>query len=278
MTLPTPNPRIAIQGDLGSNSHAAALHALGPAITLVPCTTAAQVFESLANNFADQALLPIENSLHGSVFEHYDLLHEAPVHITAETQIHISHAVIAAPGVTLAALTSISSHPVALSQCRRWLHDHPALTVIPGYDTAGAVRQLMASGFRTAAAIAPPLAAEIYQAQILQHSIEDHPQNYTRFYLLTPGPPPAPPSQANKFSVAFTLDHTPGALLRALQSLAAVNLTKMESRPVHGRPWEYVFFADARFETLPQAQAALTALAQHSHHLRTLGIYPAATQ
>ena len=159
--------RVAIQGELGSNSHMAALGILaGQSIDLLPCALSAEVFERLQEGLVDRAVLPIENSLHGSVFEHYDLLLEHGAKVVGETLLRIRHNVIAAPGVTLAELRRVVSHPVALSQCRRWLREHPQIEVVPGYDTAGSVKDLMASfattGVRDVAGIAPELAAQRY--------------------------------------------------------------------------------------------------------------------
>ena len=271
--------RVAIQGEIGSNSHAAALEALGPDLDLVTCRVSAKVFERLASGEADLAVLPIENSLHGSVTEHYDLIREG-VAILGETVLRVRHHVIAAPGVRLADLTRISSHPVALAQCRRWLRQHPALTVLAGDDTAGSVKELMAAGWRDAAGIAPELAARIYGAEVLVADIEDHAENWTRFYLLAPIQQARPVENADKMSLAFTLEHRPGTLLEALGAFASagVNLTRIESRPVPGKPWEYVFFVDLRFTERAQAEAGLAGLLACCRELQVLGMYRAAAE
>ncbi len=275
--------RIAIQGELGSNSHMAAIAMLG-AVDLAPCALSTDVFDALEAGTVDAAVLPIENSLHGSVAEHYDLLLQRPVEVRGESLLRIRHAVIAAPGATLSSLRRVLSHPVALSQCRRWLAAHPAIEAVPAYDTAGSVKNLMASGSRDTAGIAPELAATQYGAEILVSGIEDHAANFTRFYLLTreganpPGIPTGQSSADNKVSLAFSLDHRPGTLVRALERLSSVgvDLTRIESRPVISRPWEYIFYVDIRFTSDAQCNAALHALRGECGWLKVLGRYQAA--
>ena len=178
--------RIAIQGELGSNSHMAALAMLpGQLLEIVPCPTSAEVFSAVIQGLADAAVLPIENSLHGSVAEHYDLLLAQPVRILAERLLRIRHNIIAHPAARLGDLRRILSHPVALSQCRRWLAAHPELEAVHFYDTAGSVKYLMAANLRDTGGVAPALAAEQYGASILVEGIEDHEENYTRFYFFS---------------------------------------------------------------------------------------------
>ena len=270
--------RVAIQGERGSNSHMAAIEMLGE-IEVVPCTLSAQVMDAVLERTVDAAVLPIENSLHGAVAEHYDLLLEAPIRIDHESLLRIRHNVIVVPGVKLAEVRQVMSHPVALSQCRRWIHDHAAIQAVPFYDTAGSVKQLMAEGRRDAAGIAPALAAREYGAEIIVEGIEDNPENFTRFHLLRRSDDvklPALPSP-NKMSVAFVVEHRPGTLVAALQKLAAagVDLTKIESRPVPGTPWEYVFYVDYRFEEEARAEEALEALKTECRMVKELGRYRA---
>ncbi len=274
--------KVAIQGEPGSNSHVAAIDAMslqhpGLGIEIVPCTLAAEACEAVQSGAVDFAVIPIENSLHGSVAEHLDLLLTHDLVVTGEFLLRIRHSVIAAPGVALADIRQILSHPVALSQCRRWLRAHPGITAIPFYDTAGSVKHVLKENLRDSAGIAPALAATQYDAHILVAGIEDHPNNYTRFLTLVSAPAPAP-FAANKLSIAFSLDHRPGTLLSALSAFASagLNLTKIESRPVHGRPWEYIFFVDLRFEDSAAVERALADLRPHTQMLRELGRYPAA--
>ena len=268
---------VAIQGERGSNSHMAALEMLGD-VEIVACTLSAQALDAVVNGTVDAAVLPIENSLHGSVAEHYDLLLETPVRIDAESQLRIRHNVIAAPGVKLAEVKTVLSHPVALSQCRRWLAAHPQQRATPFYDTAGSVKHIMEYGLRDAAAIAPALAAKEYGAEILVAGIEDHPENFTRFHLLHRDDHSSDVKAPDKLSAAFIVEHRPGTLVAALQMLAAAgaDLTKIESRPVPGKPWEYVFYVDFRFEGEDRANAALAALRSECRVVKELGRYASA--
>ena len=274
--------KIAIQGEMGSNSHMAAVEMLGNqnGLEIIACTVSAQVLGKVVSGEVDGAVLPIENSLHGSVAEHYDLLLELPVRIERESLLRIRHNVIAMPGVKLQDLRKVMSHPVALSQCRRYLADHPELEVVPFYDTAGSVKHLMSESLRDVAGIAPELAAKVYGGRVLVAGIEDHAENYTRFHLLRREDAGVVENDgsANKMSVAFAIEHRPGTLVAALQRLAnaGVNLTKIESRPVPGSPWEYVFYVDVKFDSAGQADAAMAALGEHCQMVKVLGRYRAA--
>jgi prephenate dehydratase len=274
--------KVAIQGELGSNSHMATVEMLGDegGLEIVPCTVSAQVLAKVVAGEVDGAVLPIENSLHGSVAEHYDLLLELPVRIERESLLRIRHNVIAMPGVKLAEVRKVMSHPVALSQCRRFLAAHPEFEVVPFYDTAGSVKHLMGAGLRDVAGVAPELAAREYGAEVLVPGVEDHTENYTRFHLLARGDGAGEKgvAGADKMSVAFAIEHRPGTLVAALERLAraGVNLTKIESRPVPGSPWEYVFYVDVRFDTAERAEAALAALREHCRMVKLLGRYRAA--
>jgi prephenate dehydratase len=276
--------KIAIQGELGSNSHMATVEMLGnhDGLEIIACAVSAQVLTKVVAREVDGAVLPIENSLHGSVAEHYDLLLELPVRIERESLLRIRHNVIAMPGVKLEEVRKVMSHPVALSQCRRFLAGHPEFEVVPFYDTAGSVKHLMEVGLRDVAGIAPELAARVYGAEVLVAGVEDHAENYTRFHLLRrDGAAEAESGSvegANKMSLAFAIEHRPGTLVAALERLAraGVNLTKIESRPVPGSPWEYVFYVDVRFDTAEKAEAALAALREHCRMVKVLGRYRAA--
>jgi prephenate dehydratase len=274
--------KLAIQGELGSNSHMATVEMMGnrKGLEIIACTVSAQVLAKVVSGEVDGAVLPIENSLHGSVAEHYDLLLELPVRIDGESLLRIRHNVIAMPGVKLEEVRRVMSHPVALSQCRRYLAAHPELEVVPFYDTAGSVKHVMEAGLGDTAGIAAELAARVYGAEVLVSGVEDHAENYTRFHLLrredaTGGVSVA---DADKMSLAFAIEHRPGTLVAALERLAdaGVNLTKIESRPVPGSPWEYVFYVDVRFDRAEKAEAALAALRAHCRMVKVLGRYRAA--
>lgn len=272
--------KIAIQGEMGSNSHMATLQMLGD-VEIVACSVSAEVMSRVVSGAVDGAVLPIENSLHGSVAEHYDLLLELPVRIERESQMHIRHNLIAMPGVKLAEIRRVMSHPVALSQCRRFFAIHPELEAVPFYDTAGSVKHLMAAGLRDVAGMAPELAATQYGAEMLMAGVEDHAENYTRFHYIVRQDIPsdeAETAKANKMSLAFAIEHRPGTLVAALERLAeaGVDLTKIESRPVPGSPWEYVFYVDFRFADKTRADAAVAALGEHCRMVKVLGRYQAA--
>lgn len=247
-------------------------------LEIAACATSAEVFERVVSGSVDGAVLPIENSLHGSVAEHYDLLLAQPVRIARESLLRVRHNLIARPGVAPADIKRVMSHPVALSQCRGWLAARPWFEVVNFYDTAGSVKHLMAEGLDDTAGIAPELAARQYGAEVLVAGIEDHAENYTRFHFLVPENRWVPASGSNKASLAFSVEHRPGTLVLALEEFARVgiDLTKIESRPVPGMPWEYVFFVDLRFETEAQIDAALVQLARHCHTVKELGRYVAA--
>ena len=285
--------KVAIQGELGSNSHMAALAMLGgeaSELNIAACATSAEVFERVVAGSVDGAVLPIENSLHGSVAEHYDLLLAQPVRIARESLLRVRHNLIARPGVAPEDIKRVMSHPVALSQCRNWLAARPWFDVVNFYDTAGSVKHLMAEGLDDTAGIAPELAARQYGAEVLVAGIEDHAENYTRFHLLLREPAAsrklgspglvevAGVAPVDKASLAFSVEHRPGSLVRALEEFAraGVNLTKIESRPVPGMPWEYVFFVDVRFKSAAQIDVALGQLARHCQMVKELGRYAAA--
>ena len=273
---------VAIQGELGSNSHMAAWN-VAPGATLVPCDRSEQVLERLLAREVDAAVLPFENTLHGSVAEHYDLLLARPVRMVGESLLRIRHNLIGAPGVQLHEVRRVLSHPVALSQCRRWLLAHPEVAAESFYDTAGGVKFVVENGLRDAAGVAPMLAAEVYGGEVLLEGVEDHAANFTRFHMLVRAEEASAAQAATgdavtKMSVAFSLEHRPGTLVRALGELAATgaDLTRIESRPVHGVPWEYVFFADMRCEDEAGAEAVLRALRPVCGLVRELGRYGAA--
>jgi prephenate dehydratase len=257
----------------------AALEMLGE-IEVVACGVSAEVVEAVLSGRVDAAVLPIENSLHGSVAEHYDLLLEHAIRIDGESLLRIRHNLIAAPGVKLEEIRSVLSHPVALSQCRRFLGGFAQAKSVPFYDTAGSVKHVMAEGLRDTAGVAPELAAKEYGAEVLVAGIEDHAQNYTRFHLLRRSADARDQgaSAANKLSLAFAVEHRPGTLVAALERLreAGVDLTKIESRPVPGRPWEYVFYVDLRFADEAMANRAVASLALHCRMVKELGRYAAA--
>ncbi len=253
---------------------------LGPEVEIAPCGLSAEVVAAVLSGRVGAAVLPIENSLHGSVAEHYDLLLESPLRIEGEGLLRVEHNLIVAPGVRLEDIRTVLSHPVALSQCRRFLAGFTQAKALPFYDTAGSVRHVVGENLRDTAGVAPRLAAEVYGGEVLLANVEDHAENFTRFHLLrrADAEPLEGSSAADKLSVAFAVEHRPGTLVRALSALAGegANLTRIESRPVPGRPWEYVFFVDLRFADERMAEASLRALHQHCSTVKELGRYAAA--
>jgi prephenate dehydratase len=270
--------RVAFQGERGAFSEEAAIKLLGEQIELAPCRTFEAAFSAIRDGLADLILAPIENSLAGSVHRSFDLLVESDLNIQAEVVIPIAHNLIAIPGATFGTLSVVESHPVALAQCEQFFAANPRLRRIATEDTAGSVRDVMRAGDPTRAAVASCRAAELYGGVILREHLEDNPENYTRFLLLSPSRELV--ANADKLSLVFELDHRPGALFHALEPFARcnTNMMKIESRPVHGKPWQYRFYLDLQASRMdPQVAAALATLASHVVNLRILGCYPSAS-
>jgi prephenate dehydratase len=276
-------PWIAFQGARGAFSEEATRKLLGPKTAVLPCERFEDVFRSLKEGAAAGAVIPIENTLAGSVHENYDHLQNFELPIMAETSVRIVHNLIARKGVPFGKIRRVFSHPVALNQCLDFFAAHPQLERIPFYDTAGSVKMIVEEGLNDAAAIASAVAAEIYGAHILRRSIESDRQNFTRFFLLRrPEFARRHPVRAGKnvpwkTSLVFSTRNTPGALFRALSAFALrdISLTKIESRPLRGKPWEYLFYLDfLGCVDAPNVQNALNHLRELADILRVLGCYP----
>jgi prephenate dehydratase len=267
--------KISIQGELGSFSDEAARTFL-PACSVVPCVTSADVFDLLDSRKVAATLIPIENSLAGPVAQHLDLLLTRDAYIEREFRLRIRHNLIAAPGVKLADVKRVFSHPVALEQCRDFFRRHRQARPESFYDTAGSVRHIVRENLRDAAAIAGARAASVYRGRILLRGLEDDKQNFTRFFLVRRNGRAR--RDANKTSIAFALQNAPGALFKALSvfALRDIDLSKIESRPLRGRPFEYVFFIDYLRGDDDAARKALAHLAEIAEFVKVLGIYPAA--
>jgi len=272
--------RVAYQGERGAFSETAARRLLGAETQGVPCPSFEEMFASVEGGDADCCVAPIENSLAGSIHRNYDLLLESRLTIAGETNLRIVHNLIAPPGVDLTAIRRVYSHPVALAQCHRFLRANPQMEATPVHDTAGAVRIVMGRGRDDEAGIASIDAAEIYGGRILAGGIEDHAQNFTRFLLLTPANRPVTTQETKKrwkTSIVFRVANKPGALHRALGVFAMfdIDLAKIESRPIEGRPWEYAFYLDlvgrAKEPGVARALENLTGMAEM---VRVLGSYP----
>ncbi len=269
----------SFQGERGAFSEEAARLLLGPDVEVVPCPRFQQVFERLASGEVDRAVVPIENTLHGSVHENYDHLLNFHLPIRREVNLRIVHNLISAPEMTFAKIRKVYSHPVAINQCLQFFADHPEIERETYYDTAGSVKMIMENRPPGVAAIASAAAAAFYGAKILKRSIEDDRRNFTRFFLLSrPGEAePEATVREWKTSIAFTLRNVPGALFRAMSAFALrdLSLTKIESRPLRGKPWEYLFYADflGRADD-PVSQRALNHLQEFTDSFQLLGSYP----
>ena len=274
--------RVAFQGEPGAFSEGAAIQLLGERITTVPHATFDAAFRAIEDRSADALLAPVENTLAGSVVRVFDLLLQSPLTIAAETILPIEHHLIGCPGATLQGLRSVASHPMALAQCERFFSSHPELRRVPAEDTAGSVREALARGDKSGAAIAGRRAADLYRGVILAEDIQDNAENFTRFVLLVPERDAAAwlSAEARKMSLAMRLAHRPGALLASLEPFAkhGVNLLKIESRPIHGRPWEYQFFIDVEAADVARLDQALTEVRKATSELRVLGRYAAASR
>lgn len=274
------NPRVGFQGELGAFSQEAVRQLIGENVRVVPFPSFEDVFEALNRGETDAAVIPIENTLAGSVHENYDHLLHYDFRIAAETNVRIVHNLIAPPGIKFKQIRRVFSHPVALNQCLNFFHSNPGVEKISFYDTAGSAKMVVGENLEDAAAIASSVAASIYGGVILKRSIEDDHRNFTRFFLLSKKKysyPRAKPAREHKTSVVFTTKNIPGALFRALSSFALrdLNLTKIESRPLRGQPWEYLFYLDfiGREEDV-RVQKALGHLRELADFLRVLGSYP----
>jgi prephenate dehydratase len=267
-------PLVAIQGERGAFSELAARSLFGPRARILPCAEFDDLFRAAESGRCRYALAPVENTIAGSIHRVYDLLLDSPLKVAGEVVIRVSHTLMALPGVRLRDIRRVYSHPVALAQCERFFRRSPRLTRVATYDTAGSVRLLREEGARDAAAIAPEIAARLYGARILKRGLEDHRANFTRFFALSLDGKPLGP--ADKMSVLFSTRHVPGALFRCMGvfALRDINLLKIESRPMRGRPWEYVFHLD--FEGSPKQERcrnALRHLEEVCDLVRVLGAY-----
>jgi prephenate dehydratase len=280
--------KVAIQGELGSFSHEAAERML-QRCAVVPCARSAEVFDRLDQGSVGAAVIPIENTLAGTVAEHADLMLARDVFIQAEYLLRIIHNVIAVPGVKVGALRRVLSHPVALDQCREFFRRHPKIEAVPFYDTAGSVKHVIEKQLKDAAGIAGRQAASQYSGTIVQSSVEDDKRNFTRFFLIrktgrgagkkegSAGYHRLIPQGANKTSIVFQVKNVPGALFKSLSvfALRDISLSKIESRPMRGRPWEYVFYVDFLRGDDEPARNALRHLGEVAEFVKVLGIYPA---
>jgi prephenate dehydratase len=270
-----PKAKIAFQGELGAFSQRACHQIFGARITPFPCGSFEDVFEAIAKRKAAAGVIPIENSLAGSIHQNFDLLARYPFEAVAETFVRVEHNLIVHPGTSLEKITQIYSHPVALAQCQKILRRLRKVEIVSFYDTAGSVKHIRDQGLRQAAAIASGDAARLYGMRILRRGIEDNRQNYTRFLALAPRGNLS--SRGRKTTIIFGLKNEPGALFKSLSvfALRNIDLTKIESRPIHGKPWEYLFYLDLQSDVHSrECINALRHLREMTLYLKILGCYP----
>lgn len=273
--------RVAYQGEHGAFSEGAAGRLLGEVDTL-PFASFEEMFDAVRDGRADCCVAPIENSLAGSIHRNYDLLLDSGLTIHGETNVRIVHNLLAPRGASVSGLRRVYSHPVALAQCGRFLRAHPHVEAVPLHDTAGAVRIVIERGSLEEAAIASDRAGRIYGAETLAAGIEDHARNFTRFVLAAPAGATLPqladgPARRWKTSLLLRVANKPGALFRALGAFALreIDLAKIESRPIEGRPWEYGFYLDVVGSAHEDPVAgALNNLRETSELVQVLGTYP----
>ncbi len=269
-------PIVAFQGEHGAYSEQAARQHFGPEVTTLPCRAFSDIIAALQDGRAVFGMLPVENSLAGTVVPAYDLLIDYDLHIQAEVILRVEHCLMAPPGTVLADVRRVRSHPQALMQCEATLR-RMGLEPVEYYDTAGAARDLAAGPQPGLAAIASALAAETYGLDILVQHLEDQDFNFTRFFVLGLEYPPR--QEPSKTSIILTTRHVPGALYAALGELARrnINMTKIESRPRRNRPWHYLFYVDFEgHEEDEPVREALLGILKHASFLKVLGSYPAA--
>jgi prephenate dehydratase len=270
-------PLVAFQGEAGAYSQQAARQFFGQEVSTLACRHFADLFSAVQDGRASHAVLPVENSLAGTVVPAYDQLLDHDLRVQGEVIVRVEHCLLAPPGSELGTIRRAISHPQALAQCEQTLR-RLEIEPVSHYDTAGAARDLAQRPEVATAAIASRLAAETYGLAILARGIEDLPYNYTRFFILGEGPVgrAAGPS---KTSIIFTTRHMPGALYAVLGELAQrqLNMTKIESRPRRNRPWHYLFYLDFEgHEEEPTVREALLGILSHTTFLKILGSYPAA--
>lgn len=270
--------RVIIQGYAGAfHEIAARRHFKDTQVEIVPALTFEQLVEELeAGENADIGLMAIENTLAGSLMSNYQLLHKSQLLVTGEVYLRIQQNLMVMPGQRIEDLTEVYSHPIAIAQCREYFRQHPHIRLIEAEDTALSARHLREFPRPGAGAIASTLAAEMYGLEVLAHSIETNKRNYTRFLVLQRPQDARPAIESDKASLSFSVDHEVGSLYKILAVLAAynVNLTKIQSAPIIGKPWEYQFFVDFVTEGKVGCEQAIEAIKPLAHDLKVFGIYP----
>jgi prephenate dehydratase len=261
-------------GEIGTFSHKACLQYFGDQVTPVPMASFRAIFEALKRAETQFGIIPLENSLAGSIHENYDLLMEYDFKIIGELTLRIMHHLVGHPGAKLEDIRRVYSHPQVFQQCRQFLDSHPDWELFSAKDTATAVKQIKEAGDPGSAAIASHEAAAIYGMEVLEEGIETNPRNYTRFVVISTDKLANGPKK--KSSLVYSAGNRPGALFETLKIFAqeGINLVKLESRPIHGKPWEYMFYVDVEADVEdPSFQPVLKALAENTDFLRILGTY-----
>jgi chorismate mutase/prephenate dehydratase len=268
--------KVAFQGERGAYSESAVYQFFGAKTQVKPCRDFKDVFDSVCAQETQHGVVPVENSLEGSVTQNYDLFLQYDLKVCGEEVVKIEHCLIANPSTSLEDIKVVYSHPQALAQCRSFLEDFDR-ELIPTYDTAGSVKMLKEKGLKNAAAIASERAANLYDMHILAKDIADNTENYTRFFVLSKED--GKPTGKDKTSIIFGEAHKPGSLYNALGEFAKreINLTKIESRPTKQTPWEYNFYLDFEgHRSEKKCVEALKALEKHAAFVKILGSYPKA--
>ena len=266
--------RIAYQGEPGAYSEAALLR-FNPAADPLPRETFDEVFRAVQDREATHGVLPIENSIGGTIHRNYDLLLEHELPIVGEVKLLIVHSLLAHQGTPIEGVRRVYSHPQALAQCEQFLRTLSGVEIVATYDTAGSAKLIREGELRDTAAIASEQAATVFGLSVLRSGIQDFADNITRFLLISREALPLGPP--DKTTIVFTLGNEPGALFKALSvfALRGIDLTKLESRPIPGRPFEYLFYADLSADRQElRCARALMHLAEFAPLLRTLGSYP----
>jgi prephenate dehydratase len=268
--------RAAFQGERGAHSEAAAVAFFGDSVQPIPYNDFDGVFEAVATAQADRGVLPVENSLAGSIHRNYDLLLRYDLHIIGEVQLQIAHHLMALPDVSLNDIKKVYSHPQALAQCEHSITKLlPQAERVTTYDTAGSAKMIKEQNISDGGGLASRRAAEIYGLNILQPDMQDDAENYTRFVVVAQQP--VVPTGEAKTSIVFSMDNAPGSLFKSLAvfALRDIDLTKIESRPLQGKRWQYFFYIDfiaSQYEE--RGRNALNHLQEITSYLKVLGSYP----
>jgi chorismate mutase/prephenate dehydratase len=265
---------VVFQGATGAYSEEAAFRHFGAKAQTRACETLDEVFQTVEKDEAEFGIVPIENSLEGSISRTYELILDSSLMVCSELEVKIAHCLIASPGATLDSIKRIYSHPQALGQCQKFLK-HLNCELIPTYDTAGSVKMIKEKNIANGAAIASLRASEIYNMKVLARDIQDNTHNYTRFFVLSKQD--TPPSGNDKTSIVFSVKHKPGALYNFLKDLtdSKLNMTKIESRPTRQQPWDYNFYLDFEGHRKDKKVVdAIARLAESALFIKVLGSYP----